>query len=781
MKIIPPQKADEEMEMSEPRIPRTLIPGRGMETDSVVQTELSAVLSMPSTNQNFEGLPNLNSALPPDTNGDVGPNHYVEWVNSSFAMFDKTGNIVLGPANGNTLWQTAPITDPCRTSNDGDPIVQYDHLADRWLLTQFALPNFPSGPFFQCIAVSATNDPTGSYHLYTFQVSPNKLNDYPHFGVWPDGYYMTVNQFDANQGLSFAGTGFYVFDRAKLLAGDPSATFQVFEQPGFGGILPADLDGPVPPSGSPNFLATFDDDAFSSGPDAIQIWKFHVDWTTPANSTLTGPVVINAAPLDSLICNASRGQCIPQKSTSVKLESISDRLMYRLQYRNFGTHEALVLSHTVDAGSGRAGLRWYEVRDPGGSPSIFQQGTFAPADGLHRWMGSVAMDKAGNLAAGYSVSNASSFPSIRYTGRQVTDPAGTLPQGEVVMKEGGGSQTSASARWGDYSMMAVDSTDDCTFWYAQEYLASTSNASWRTRIGSFRFPGCGAPPQGELQFSDPIYSVNENGTSIVITVTRAFGSTGPVSVQYSATNGSATEGDDFGATSGTVNFAAGDTTPQTFNIPIQNDSDTEGDETIQLALSNAGGGAILGSPLNAVVIIHDDDALFFDNFDDQDISDWTPTKGTWGAASESMDGTVDKKGDNISQAFNPGCTANCTFEADLQVVTASTRISLLGWYQDKKTLVELLLMDDKDMIQFKQRFQGSTKVKAKIPFMISVGSTIHVKITFSAGQFQVFLNGSGTPILTALTSTAPAGGIGFRIKSTSALPGTGKFENVLVY
>jgi hypothetical protein len=469
--------------------------------DPVLQ-ESFAGTSIPDPINSFDGVGNLDGVLPPDTNGDVGPNHYVQWVNLHFQIFDKNGTSLYGPAAGNTLWQNAVGQDACKNFNDGDPIVLYDQQADRWVMTQFALPNYPDAPFYECIAVSATGDPTGSYYLYQFQF--DVMNDYPKLGIWPDGYYMTVNQFASGSGI-WAGAGVVAFERDKMLAGDPSAQMVYFDlktvNSNFGGLLPADWDGILPPPvGSPNYVVEVDDSSYLPPSDALRLWKFHVDWTTPANSTLGLSGQPNSVlPVADFtpICPSTRN-CISQPNTVQKLDAIGDRLMYRLQYRNFGDHEALVTNHTVDAGSGKAGIRWYEIRDPGGTPVIHQQGTYAP-DAENRWMGSIAMDGNGNMALGYSVSSSTIYPSIRYTGRLATDPAGEMSRGEGEMVTGGGSQTSSHARWGDYSMMSVDPSDDCTFWYTQEYVQTTGAASWKTRIGSFKFPSCSAGATGTLQ------------------------------------------------------------------------------------------------------------------------------------------------------------------------------------------------------------------------------------------------------------------------------------------
>jgi len=468
-------------------------PGQaGTTRDPVLQT-VGASPNMPAPIQNWEGINNIAGVYPPDPNGDVGPNHYVQTVNLHFAVYSKTGALLLGPVTNNTVW--SGFGGACQTSNDGDPIVLYDSIADRWLLSQFALPNFPNGPFYQCIAVSQTPDPTGAWHRYAFQTSTNKMNDYPKFGVWPDGYYMTANLF--LNGSSWAGTGAYVFDRAKMLAG-LAATMQYFELPAtdWGGLLPADLDGATPPpAGAPNYMVEIIDGAWDPANwpnDEIHFHKFHVDWVTPANTTFNiAPVQIPVAAFSTLCVNPYIDACIPQLG-GPGLNALDDRGMFRLAYRNFGDHESLVVNNTVNNGSGQTGIRWYELRDPGAAtPTLFQQGTYAPADGAYRWMGSIAMDRDGNMGLGYSVSSSQIYPAIRYTGRLANDPLGTMPQGEASIIAGTGAQTGSAHRWGDYTMMAVDPVDDCTFWYTNEYVQTTSATGWRTRIASFKFPGCG--------------------------------------------------------------------------------------------------------------------------------------------------------------------------------------------------------------------------------------------------------------------------------------------------
>ncbi len=424
---------------------------------------------------------------PPDTNGAVGATQYVQWVNTYFAVFNKsTGAIVAGfPKAGNSPW--AGFGGGCQTNNDGDPIVQYDKAANRWILTQFSVSTLP---YMQCVAVSTTSDATGSYYRYAFSYGNTQFPDYPKLAVWPDGYYITYNIF--NNGQTFAGTKACAFDRTKMLAGDPSATQQCFQlSNSYGGLLPSDLDGSIaPPAASPNFLLNF-------GSNALNLWKFHVDWSNSANSTFTGPTNIPVASF-AAACNGG-GTCIPQPSTNNKLDSLGDRLMYRLAYRAFSDgHEALIVNHSVTVGgktTGVTSVRWYELRNPAGStmaagtPVVYQQGTLGTSDGIHRWMGSIAMDKVGDIALGYTASSGTVRPSVRYTGRVPTDTLGTM-ETETVVKAGSGSQTGSLHRWGDYSAMAVDPVDDCTFWYTNEYLKANGSFNWSTWITSFKFPGC---------------------------------------------------------------------------------------------------------------------------------------------------------------------------------------------------------------------------------------------------------------------------------------------------
>ena len=445
-------------------------------------------VSQPEALIQFQGLSDDDNAavvgfrvVPPDTQGDVGPEHYVQWINDIAVIYDKAGNTVLGPFGGNAFWEG--LGGPCEAQNDGDPLVRYDRQADRWVVSQFALPNFPSGPFYQCFAVSTTSDPAGAYNQYEFKTSDDFFTDYGKIGIWPDAYYMSFNMFGGNG--EFQG-GAYAFDRAAMIAGAPAGMI-AFDTGNQGGALPSDLDGPTPPPlNAPNYFMTFD-----VNPARLLQWQFHVDWATPANSTLTGPLEIPVADFPYPVCEANRGQCVPQLDVAEKLETLDHTLMYRLAYRNFGDHESLVVNHTVGTAGASAAPRWYEIRNPGASPVVYQQGTYAP-DGDFRFMGSIAMDGNGNIALGYSKSSIDTYPSIGITGRLAGDPLGTMGAEEIWLA-GAGSQAGSANRWGDYSTMSIDPVDDCTFWYTQEYYAETSTFDFKTRIGAFRFPSCVGP------------------------------------------------------------------------------------------------------------------------------------------------------------------------------------------------------------------------------------------------------------------------------------------------
>src|SRR5829696_8241750 len=336
---------------------------------------LAGTAAPPPVQVNFEGIP-ATGFLPPDTVGAIGRNHYVQAVNTAFAIYDKAGTLLVGPLPINALW--AGFGGACEKQNNGDPIVRYDHLADRWLISQFALP----GPdLHECIAISRTGDPVaGGWFLYDFPSIDASgafvFPDYPKIGVWHDAYYM-----GSQRGFPTGGLDVRAFDRQRMLAGLPAGQVQFHVRPPSLFLMPSDLNGPAPPAKAPNTFARHVDGQRFGGIDRLELFDFHVDWANPASSTFTLATTVPTAPFDTVLCEANLiGRCVPQPGTDVRLESLTVWLMWRLQYRNFGTHETLVVNHTVDEnGQDHAGIRWYELRRTGGSPwSIFQHGNHAP-------------------------------------------------------------------------------------------------------------------------------------------------------------------------------------------------------------------------------------------------------------------------------------------------------------------------------------------------------------------------------------------------------------------
>ncbi|MEP6871976.1 MAG: hypothetical protein ABI939_09020 [Anaerolineaceae bacterium] len=487
------------------------------ELDPVVQATVGGKdtpsgTEIPGPLVTFNAQANSSGVVPPDPNGAVGPNHIVAMCNLSFQIFNKTGTSVFGPAANNTLW--AGFGGSCQTSNSGDPVVLYDRAADRWLLSQFTAT---TAPFLNCVAISTTNDPTGSYFRYAFKTGTTGANfpDYPKYGVWPDAYYLSTREFAGLAG-AFQGVGAYALNRAQMLAGNPAPQVVSFLVPPVGlganvgdGLLPSDLDGPTPPPlGSPNYFVGSQDNngPYGATSDALNLYKFHVDFVTPSNSTFVLANTVPVASFNSILglCGGTRA-CIPQPGTASKIDHLGyrQRPLFRLAYRNFGNHESLVTNQSVSGGTGPngevSGIRWWELRSPNSGPVIFQQGTYAPGitDGIHRWMGSIAMDGQGNMALGYSSANGvnpARFPSVSYTGRLAGDPLGTLPQGEGIIIAGTGSQTTSLNRWGDYTSIVTDPTDDLTFWYVSEWVPVTSSVGWQLRVGSFKLATGGGGP-----------------------------------------------------------------------------------------------------------------------------------------------------------------------------------------------------------------------------------------------------------------------------------------------
>ena len=435
--------------------------------DPIRQTFFGQILT-DTTIQNYEGV-GMSGYLPPDTDGDVGPNNYFQVVNVRFAIYDKNGNKLMGPSNNSSIFTGLP-----HNSNDGDAIVLYDQNADRWLFSQFSLPNYPNGPFYENVAISQTGDPTGSWYLYQFTFTD--MPDYPKLSVWGDGYYMTIRKFTAGT-TNWISPAVVALERAKMLAGDPTAAMIMFNLPSSSeGPQAADCDSEFPPDTTPCPVCYL----VSGTNSSIKINHFHTDWTTPANSTFTLANTVPITPFSAF----SYGNFIPQKGTSQKVDAMSTKkIMFRMPFRKFSDHWSMLLNTTVKLTGSVAGIRWMEVRNTGSGWSLYQEGTYAP-DANYRWMGSIAMDSLGNIALGYSISSSTMYPSIRYTGRTNCDPLGIMSIEERGIWNGTGSQNDYSGRWGDYSAMVADPTVIGKFWYTQEYIVG---GSWKTRIASFSF------------------------------------------------------------------------------------------------------------------------------------------------------------------------------------------------------------------------------------------------------------------------------------------------------
>ena len=491
-----------------------------LQTNAVSPVSASIGLNLLGVGNGFPGYTVPDA--PSDVNLAVGDTQVLQWVNVSYAVFDKnTGAIIQGPILGNSLW--SGFGGLCQSDNSGDIIAQWDKIAHRWVLTQ---NTFQSG-YMTCVAISTTPDATGTYYRFAFQ-QPG-FPDYPKWGLWPDAYYQSQNNFGPS-GAGFVGAYACAYERAKLLVGDSTAKQICFQTGTFDdSLLPGDLDSAssLPPSGEQEvYVGSIDNGSATS----VYEYLFHVDFATPSNSTFTGeggtmPITVASF---SLACGGN-GACIPQPNGGENLDSLGDRLMYRLAYRNFsGDHQTWLVSHSVTAGNS-VGERWYEFRAPETSTtlSVYQQGTYAP-DSSYRWMGSIAMDQNQNIMLGYSVSSSSIFPSVNYTGRAAGDPLGTM-QSEASIQAGAGSQINTSNRWGDYTSMAIDEADDCTMWYTNEYYMLTASFDWSTRLASLKFSGCGSTtPDFSLSATPGSQSVVQGAsTSYTVTATPVnnFGGT----------------------------------------------------------------------------------------------------------------------------------------------------------------------------------------------------------------------------------------------------------------
>src|SRR5579859_2388752 len=489
--------------------PLTTHHGPAVQEDAALQTEVRPLVTA-SVGVTFSGL-GANGFAPSDVNLAVGPNDIIQTVNVQFAVYNKTGTLLHGPVNFTTFFSA--LGGDC-TAGASDPIALYDRQADRWVISDIGIGSGHS----ECYGVSKTNDPTGAYFLYAFSFG-STLNDYDKVSVWPtasnSAYLSTYNLF--KNGSIFIGAGLCGFDRTKALAGDKTAAQLCQQTPNNdGGYLPSDNDGPTPPAdGTPGLFLAW----FSNNPGQLYLRKLTLNFSA-GTSSLSSPTVISVAN-QNVTCGGNAGACVPQSGTTTQLDTLGDRLMYRFPVRHFADHDRAVANHAVATSGGQVAFRWYELYDPAGTVTLNQQGTFAP-DNTYRWMGSMAEDQNGDIAIGYSASSSTIHPSINFTGRVPGDPAGTL-ETEASILVGTASQTNGLTRWGDYTGLQVDPTDDCTFWYTNQYEPSNGSFNWATNIASFKFAACGGGTPGaklsttSLNFSKEPVGQTSAAKSVMLT------------------------------------------------------------------------------------------------------------------------------------------------------------------------------------------------------------------------------------------------------------------------
>lgn len=506
--------------------------------------------------ENFDGATvSEGGAVPPDPSGAAGPNHYVHAFNLGVKIFDKSGTLLFGPISLGDFFQNGV--------NSGDPIVLYDQLADRFFVSQFRTSNNAL-----LIAVSETPDPTGSYFLYEFPL--DAFPDYPKYSVWPDGYYMTANKFQGNTT--------YVLERDVILAGGTNPQIVGFNLPGIvnnpnsvRSPNPAHLLGTNFTPGLPGQIVYFQDDGWSGAItfDHLKIWEITMDWNNTPNSSISSPLEIPTLPFDSVFAPFGTGD-VNQPGTSQKIDIIGGVISYMVNYREFATHNSMTLTFSVDTdGNDSSGVRWIELRNNGaGDPwTIFQEGTYAPNDGLNRFMGSLAMDAAGNMGLGFQVASGTEPAGMRYTGRFDGDPLGTMTVAETTIIDGIGVQTSTN-RFGDYTQLTLD-PDNFTFWFTGEYFGA--NNFWTTRIASFSLSGGFLNDVGVNAITEPNDGILSAAETVTISI-RNFGTDAQTNIPLELLVDDVVVASE--AFTGTINSNATDTYTFTQTVDLSNPGQT---------------------------------------------------------------------------------------------------------------------------------------------------------------------------------------------------------------
>lgn len=533
-------KVEDESPRGEIRVPGKRIPVKG-----------AGSAPAPAPLLNFEGLDaaTWSNSTPPDPHGDIGPNHYIEAINVAIGIFDKSNGTRLAAYSFDTFMSNAGMTGPCGNANSGDPYVMYDRISGRWFVTDFAW--YGSGPFFECIAVSKTSDPvSGGWWTYAVQFANNNMPDYPKFGVWADGIYMTSNLFQG--GDYYAGVEVDVFNRDDLISNASTIRMQskVLDT-SYWSLLPANDEFGKVPSGTPAM--------FISDDSGLRIWKWSINWSRASKSVWSGPFNVTGG---SEYQGAS--YAIVQKGSSEPLDRLEDRLMSAAQWSNVNGNQSLWIARTIDASYPNAGIYWAEIRNIAGStPTVFQDMKFG-VTASNRWMPSLVVNSGGSMAMVYSYVDETIFPSLAYSGRTSGATAGTLDQGEASLATGGSAAVTGYSRWGDYFAASLDPSDDCTMWLLGEYMSGTGGWDWTTRIAKVKFGTC---PEAPLNSAAPTIDADPKlGVAVSASSGTWGGSPTFTYAWYSCTNSGAATSNLPGDCTAIRNATAASFTPTTSEL-----------------------------------------------------------------------------------------------------------------------------------------------------------------------------------------------------------------------